>query len=276
MVPEVNREENNKLNGAFDCNCWFGTNYLDDNLSVSYEDIEKYIGFFIKKQKGSRIFLSHYFSLYYDPIKGDEMLADILRKSQDLSGTLIFPNYFISNREGFEKYLKGKYDSGFKIMRIYPGTHKYAIDPWAFDYFYSILNEYNFPVMINLEELDITGNKAIDWNILHSIAKKFQDMPIIIDGGNTKELMFNNYFFQLLGSTENIYLDTHNLLAFNQIEDISNKVDSNRLILGSYFPYYPYSLSLDRIKNARLPEKDINNILSGNIKKIIGNIKIGS
>jgi len=272
MVPE----ENNKLNGAFDCNCWFGTNYLDDNLSVSYEDIEKYIGFFIKKQKGSRIFLSHYFSLYYDPVKGDKMLADILRKSQDLSGTLIFPNYFISNSEGFEKYLKAKYVSGFRIMRIYPDTHKYAIDPWAFDYFYSILNEHNFPVMINLEELDITGNKAIDWNILHSIAKKFKDMPIIIDGGNTKELMFNNYFFQLLGSTENIYLDTHNLLAFNQIEDISNKVDSNRLILGSYFPYYPYSLSLDRIKNARLPEEDINNILSGNIKKIIGNIKIGS
>jgi hypothetical protein len=266
----------NKGSEIFDCNCWFGINYLNDDLSVNHKDLGRYINFLTEDQKVPRIFLSHYFSLFYDPLKGDDLLGDILSKNQDLSGIMVFPNFFISNKKEFEKYLTDKYDSGFRILRLYPGTHKYSIDLWAFDHFYSILNSCSYPVMINLEELDITGNKAIDWSILYHISKKFQKIPIIIDGGNTKELMFNNYFFQLLENTDNIYLDTHNLLAFNQIEELSNRFGSKRLIFGSYFPYYPYHLALDRITNSRLIEEDRASILSGNIKKMIRNIKIRS
>jgi len=128
--------------------------------------------------------------------------------------------------------------------------------------------------MISLDELDITGNKAIDWGILFKISNKFKNIPLIIDGGNSKELMFSGYFYQLLNAAENIYLETHNLLGLNQIEDLVDRFISSRLILGSYFPFYPLELSVERIRLARISGEDKSRILYGNLNEILRKIKI--
>ena len=263
-----------KYKEIYDCNAWFGVNYLNNELSVDNEDLGNYLNYLGKNVQNPKVLLSHYFSLFCDSVKGDYLLEEIVKKNKNLLGVLIFPNYFISREKDFEKYLIDKFQSGFKILRLYPKTHKYSIDIWAFEDIYSILNKFNFPVMINLEELDITGNKAIEWKTIYNISRKYPDLPLIIDGGNSKELMYNNYFFQLLGRSKNIYLETHNLLAFNQIEELSNKFSSSTLILGSYYPYYSYYLSFERIKYCRILEEEKLNILAGNIKKITENIKI--
>ncbi|MCL4386303.1 MAG: hypothetical protein M1326_08340, partial [Cyanobacteria bacterium] len=170
--------------------------------------------------------------------------------------------------------LKDKCSSTFRFCRLYPKTHKYLIDIWAFKKIYSLLNKYFFPVIINLDELDITGNKTFEWSLLFEITCKFPEIPIIIDGGNSKELMFNGFFYQLLGKTKNIYLETHNLLGFNQIEDLVEKFGSKKLVFGSYFPFYPQYLSCERILYARISEKDKINILSGNLRTVFNNIKL--
>ena len=257
-----------------DCNFWFGTNYLSRELSVDTGKLNSYLGYLRTNVKTPMIATSSYFSLYGDPIDGDNMLTDLLNSNQSLIGSLIFPNYFISRENDFKKYLKKKYDEKFKFCRLYPRTHKYLIDNWAFKKIYFFLNKYCFPTIINLDEIDVTGNKAINWQLISDISQQYPDIPIIIDGGNSKELMFGGYFYQLLGKSANIYLETHNLLGFNQIEDLAEKFGSKKLIFGSYFPFYPGYLSYERIKYARISKEDKDNILSGNIKTILNNIKL--
>ena len=264
----------NENNEVCDCNFWIGNNYLNSRLSVVEEQLKKYIQYFKTGKIKPIIIISNFFSLFYEPIEGDFQVESIIKDYEELGGSLFFPNQFVLNKNEFEKYLIQKYRSGFKFLRLLPKTHKYCIEPWAFSFFYSILENYRFPVMINLEELDITGNKAIEWKTLFKISNKFPELPIIIDGGNSKEMMFNNYFFQLLENSNNIFLETHNLLAFNQLEDIAGSFGSEKLIFGSYYPYYPYSLSLCRIRESRMSRSDKINILSANAGKIFGNIKI--
>jgi len=258
----------------YDCNFWIGNNYLSNQLSVTEKHLNEYIQFLKKAKIKPTIVISNFFSLFYDPIEGDSQLERIIKNNAELGGNLFFSNQFLLYKNEFEKYLVKKYEAGFKFLRLLPKTHKYSIEPWAFSIFYSILENYRFPVMVNLEELDITGNKTIEWKTLFEISKKFPDLPIIIDGGNSKEMVFNNYFFQLLENSNNIYLETHNLLAFGQLEYIANSFGSGKLIFGSYYPYYPYSLSFGRIRESKMPMVDKANILYKNAVKIFGDIKI--
>lgn len=262
------------INEIIDCNFWFGTNYLSQELSVDTVKINDYTGYLGTNTKTPTIAVSSYFSLYMDPIDGDNMLTDLINSNQSLVGSMIFPNYFISREQDFDKYLKKKYSEKFKFCRLYPKTHKYMIDDCVFGKIYFFLNKYRFPIIINLDEIDITGNKAINWQLISDISQQHPDIPLIIDGGNSKELMFNGYFYQLLEKSENIYLETHNLLGFNQIEDIVEKFGSKKLIFGSFYPFYPGYLSCERIKYARISRDDKDNILSGNIKTILNNIKL--
>ncbi len=264
----------NENNEIFDCNFWIGNNHLNNRLSIGKEQLNKYIHYLKTEKIKPNIIISNFFSLFYEPIEGDSQLERMIKDNEELYGCLFFPNQFVSNKNEFEKYLIQKSKSGFKILKLLPKTHKYCIEPWAFSFFYSILENHHFPIMINLEELDITGNKAIKWKTIFEISKGFPELPIIIDGGNSKEMMFNNYFFQLLENSNNIFLETHNLLAFGQLEEISGSFGSGRLIMGSYYPYYPCSLSLGRIRESNMSGEDKTNILYANAAKIFGNIDI--
>jgi len=272
-MGHISKSDNENIE-IFDCNFWIGNNYLNSRLSVAEEQLKEYINYLKTEKIKPIIIISNFFSLFYEPIEGDSRVESIIKDNAELGGSLFFPNQFISNKKEFEKYLMQKYRSGFKFLRLLPKTHKYCIEPWAFSFFYSILENYHFPVMINLEEMDITGNKAIEWKTLFEISNRFPELPIIIDGGNSKEMMFNNYFYQLLENSNNIYLETHNLLAFEQLENIAGSFGSGRLIFGSYYPYYPYSLSLGRIRESKMSREDKTNILYANAEKIFMDIKI--
>jgi uncharacterized protein len=258
--------------GIYDMNLWYGVHNTNSELSLNDEDLKKYISFLKDKSDDTVIFVSSRLSYNYDPVDGDNLLAQIIKKDERLAGVMIFPNYFISREDKFEDYLKERLKEGFKLIRFYK-AHKYEIRPWALNRIYAVLDRFNFPAVITLEDIDITGNKAIEWDLIYEIASKYKNMPVILDGGNSKEMMYSGYIFELLENCKNIFIETHNLLAFNQIEDIVEKFGSERLILGSYYPEYPYYLSLERIKFARISGEDRENICYLTLKNLVKKIR---
>jgi predicted TIM-barrel fold metal-dependent hydrolase len=257
-----------------DCNCFFGRNSMSPGLSISEENIIGYHEDLGTVSNNSTIILTNMLSVFYDPVEGDNRTAELIGRHSFTKGCLVFPNSFIGNEQDFEKYLAGRFKEGFRILRLYPRSHKYIIEPWAFKMVFKILEKFAFPVLISLDELDITGNKAVDWDIIYRIAGKYPRIPFILDGGNSKELMFTGYFYQLLDAAENVFLESHNLLGFNQVEDITNKLNPSRIVFGSNYPVYPELLAAKRLMFSRLNEEDRKNILSGNIDRIISNISL--
>lgn len=270
-IPGTDME---KIDRIIDCNCFFGINSISPGLSVTEENIITYHKDLGTISSRSTIILTNLLSVFYDPLEGDGRIAELIRRQNFLKGCLVFPNYFIGNEPDFEKYLAGRFQEGFRILRLYPKSHKYNIAPWAFKDIFKILTKFAFPVLISLDELDITGNKAIDWDIIYSISGEYPRIPIILDGGNSKELMFTGYFFQLLKASGNVFLESHNLLGFNQIEDIVKKTDSSKIMLGSNYPVYPELLAAKRVLFSRLSLEAKKNIIAGNIDRIISSINI--
>ena len=258
---------------VIDCNVWFGNDMFNNELNIQVNDLQAHASVLGKKVKEVMVFLTNFYSLKYDPIEGDLETENILRSGNGkFAGNLVFPGSFIYRKNSFEKYLKEKFKSGFKILRFFPKYHKYSIDCWACRYFFEVLNEHSFPVMINIEELDVTGNKEIRWETFYEIASNFKNIPLIIEGGNSKEMMFTGYLSQLMQECENIFLTAHNLLAFDQIEYICERFSSSRLLFDSYFPFYQESMVFGRIKDARVSSADKRKILGENLLKISKNI----
>jgi len=141
-----------------------------------------------------------------------------------------------------------------------------------FHKFYKVLNDIKFPIIINIDEMDITANKNIEWHKIADIANSYSEIPIILDGGDSKELMYNSYLLSLLDNFSNIYIETHNLLGFNQVEDLAVFKGAQRLIFGSYWPFMERNISVSRILNSGLESLGKQEIAAGNIQRIIKEI----
>ena len=264
-----------------DTNFWIGENNLSKKHSVEESSL---LDILIQRKREHGITgtaVTHFNSFFYYPSSGNDLLAGIIQeinagRESDLSicGVMLLEQEYLSNPFEFEKKLLDRIREGFKLLRLVPKSHKYPYDLRLLKGIYEILENYSFPVMISLDELDITGDKQIEWGNILEIANKYENIPMIVDGGNSKELMFNSYFFLLLKNSSNIYLNTHNLFGINQIEDIVDIAGSERLIFDSYFPFYEPALSVERIREASLSEEDKKNIAMDNIERLFRNIKI--
>ncbi len=277
MSNDINNDSIGSIK-FYDINFWIGENLFSERLTVNDNNLKE-----ILKERKNRFNIigtavTHFISLFYYPKVGNDILSNLLptvnREISDVNGALIMEQDYFAYPGNFEEGLRKRYKQGFRLLRLFPKSHKYPFSRRCFSKFYEVLNYYNFPVMISLDEIDITGNKNIEWDKILEIAETYRNMPIIIDGDKSKELMYNSYLLALLKNSSNIYLNTHNLFAVNQIEDLSKIVSSKRLVFDSYFPYYSTNLSLERLLNSSLDVIDKENIASLNIKKIFRDIKM--
>lgn len=272
--------EINNLN-FFDINFWVGENNFQDKFSTGEEEIPNLLSNINKKYGISNTIISHFLCLSYSPKVGNDLLSLILNSlnkeeifNDNVYGAMLLEHEVIYSNNSFENFLITRFKQGFRILRLFPKSHKYPYEKNLLKKYYKVCDYYHFPIMINLEEIDVTGDKFIDWNELSKIAESFENMPIIIDGGNAKALQYNSYFSLLLQNSQSIYLTTHNLYSFNQIEDLISISSAKRLIFDSYYPFNEIFVSTQRIVNSGLSEIDKSDIAFNNINRIIKDIAI--
>ncbi len=274
MRPTIDLETGTKF---YDINFWIGENNYSEKLTIPDNSLKKLLSDRKKNFNITGNLITHHISFFYYPRVGNDILTNTIADEDlneyELSGAMAMEQDYFSEPAGFEKGLKSRYQQGFRILRLFPRTHKYPFENGGFGKFYRVLNSHRFPVMISLDEIDITGNKNIEWERVLEIAARFTNIPFILDGGTSKELMFNSYLFSLLGSSENIYLTTHNLLAMDQLEDLVGAGGEKRLLFDSNFPYLETHLSVGRIVSSGLSLENKSRIAGLNIKDLFKGIE---
>ena len=182
----------------YDINFWIGENHLSKKFSIPDTTLDKILEKRKDKFNITGTLITHFISYFYYPRIGNDIVSGILSNNNTmelgLDGMMVMEQDYFHEPESFEKGLLSRYKQGFKVLRLFPGSHKYPFEVIAFGRFYEILNHYSFPVMISLDEIDTTGNKNIEWEKILEISGKYKDIPIIIDGGASKELMYNSFY----------------------------------------------------------------------------------
>jgi len=173
----------------------------------------------------------------------------------------------------FEKYVKKAFAEGVRIFRFFPKHHLYYINDYYMKKIFALFSRMKFPIMLDLKELDITGNKYFDIGVLERILDENSEMPIILET-SLKQCMFNRFYFPLLENFKNLYLEVSGMILIDQIEGYVEKFGSKRLIFGTNYPDLATQLSLNRIILSEMNDLDKRNIAFNNIDNILKGIKI--
>ncbi len=262
----------------FDISLWFGNNKIPDCYSTSIENVKALLSERNKSFKISNTVLSSFLSIYSSPEKGNEETYKLI-KNYELNklgafGTLFMEkNFFIEPLE-FGKWIEKMYTGGFRLFRLMPQTQKYPYDPDLFSQFYEVLNFYCFPVIISIDEMNMSNENYKNWTGIIEITDSYENIPIIIDGGLKANPEIDNYLFSILNNTDNVFIEIHNLASPELLENLVKCGGSKRLVYGSCFPYFDTQTSTSFLKESSLKIKDKLNISSGNIKKIFDEIAI--
>jgi hypothetical protein len=267
------------MTNFFDVNHWLGDSeyYLG---SSKYSDKEKYTSIKkiqqrLKDNDIKKIIITSKLALCYEWNVGNERLLDT-RLSDKIGGLyyglVLNPDVYF--RYDFKTYLKKVYKDNVRLFRIFPRSQLFYLNDYYMKRIYRVLSEKKFPVMLDLKQLDITGNKYFDIDVLEKVLKENPDMPFILET-TLKQCMFSRYYFPLLDQFDNLFLEVSSLLLYDQIEHYIEKFGSKRLIFGTNYPNLPIEINTGRILLSDMNEADKNNITYKNLDNIVGGIEIG-
>ncbi|MCE5330132.1 hypothetical protein LLG07_07370 [bacterium] len=256
----------------FDVNFWInGSFYSKEEREDSIAKIKK----IIEDNDISNLIVTNKLAFDYDWNIGNGKLlnSNLCREINSLYYSYILtPDAYFTY--DFEKYVKKAFTDGVRLFRFFPKHHLFYINDYYMKKIFRLLSENKFPVMIDLKELDITGNKYFEINILERILDENKEMPVILET-SLKQCMFDRYYFPLLEKFKNLYLEVSGMLLIDQIEGYVEKFGSKRLIFGTDYPYLAAELSANRILLSEMNKSDKENIAFNNIDNILRGIEIG-
>jgi predicted TIM-barrel fold metal-dependent hydrolase len=150
------------------------------------------------------------------------------------------------------------FSQGFRMFRLFPDEQDWPINYAPFPVILDSIEATGSPVMVGV------GRQG-DASALLGLAKGRRNAFILTNVAyeGVAEAAF------VMRQSENIFLETHSLVAPSAVALMVNEVGSERLLFGSGCPGASLAGALKKIQLSELPDPVKTGILSGNIKKIL-------
>lgn len=184
-----------------------------------------------------------------------ETLAECNGKEELLPAATIDPRGYF----GGLKHIPELISKGFRLFRFFPGEQGWPLDHAAFEDILDELEPTSVPVMINSGR---TGDASALAHIL---------------GGKRHPLILEGIVFETLAEAvsvmkkhDNIYVETHGLVAPGALRFLAEQVGADRIIFGSDCPRSSLAGALRCVQESGLSQQDSEKVLGGNIKRLIG------
>jgi len=255
----------------FDINCLVNRGIIENNIKEeSREDLLS----LLLKNNITKAVLTNSLSLSYDWNIGNNDLLSFKELGQNNSiyfGLVLTPDVY--HQFIFSDYMENAYKNKARLFRIFPKSHLFYLNDFYMRKIYNEMAGANFPLMLDLKELDITGNKYFAIDDLRILLRENKKLPVILET-SLKQCMFNRFYFPLMEEFENLYLEVSGMLLMDQIEHYVEKFGSERLIFGSNFPNTRLEVNTSRIESADIDERSKENIAGKNILRLLEKINL--
>jgi len=164
-----------------------------------------------------------------------------------------------------EAYIDAKIDERFVIARMFPKTLKHSMKPWQVGDMLTHLEARRLPLML--------WHNEVSWDLVEGLCQGYPELPIIVEGNDVKLLYHNRNYLALLKHCPNLYLETHNLVLYAEIDHLAGQIAPDRLLFGTYFPYNTPHPALFSILRARVPEAVKDQLAAGNLERLLAQIR---
>ena len=202
------------------------------------------------------------FSRRYDSYIANEEVLPLLKGHDNIYGAIVVtPDMFMVPGKG-EEYLKRMKDNRVIAAKMFPAAKYHSTKEYCIGRMCDALEKAGMPLIV--WHID-TGFDAID-----EICTNHPGLNVMLDSLDRKLLYHSRDYMSLLLKHKNFYLETHNLVLFDEYDVIDEVCGSGQLVYGSYSPYAEENFSIYPIYESQLTEEKKQGILAGNAEKLFG------
>jgi len=200
--------------------------------------------------------------IFYDYREGNEETLKMARKHPRIipAATIDLRRYF-----GKEKAVRKILEQGFKVLKLFPNLQDWPINYAPFYKLLEEINKFKIPLMITIITQPF-GSHHLGMITEISKATKSLKVPVIITS-------FDHFYYPevlaVMKENPDIYVETSLFNTPDSFEIFAAEVGEERLIFGSNAPLNYFASSLICLKNADIPEKQKEKILSKNIINLL-------
>ncbi len=244
----------------FDCNYWVSSEISKEELKI------------VKDANIKKTIITNRLSLQYDSMIGNDEMLQREREENIFYALILVPEiYFLLD---FKQYIKDAIEKGVRLFRFFPKSHLFNINDYYMEKIFDFFSSYALPVMLDLKQFDITGNKYFAIDDMERVIAKNPHMPVILET-SLKQCFFNRIFFPLLEKYENLYIETSDLLLMDQIENMVQRFGPKRFIFGTGFPTKEVRIGTERLLYSQMDDFSKSCISFNNLDHIVRSIAIG-
>ena len=241
----------------FDTAMWWCPEVED--AFVCYKDWDKQVADFHAAGLNAGLVTSRK-AATFNAEQGNEDVAKMVAAHPEIKGCIVVtPDMFLYPGKG-EAYLKEMHKRGVVAARMYPGGYYHSSQEWCIGPMMTALENEGLPLLVS--HID-TG-----WDAMARICDAHPRLNVVVESQDRKLLYHARDYLSLLKRFPNFYVETHNLVLFNEYENIYDLVGDGQLLYGSYFPYAEPNFSIYPIFTAKIPDSAKQAIYAGNAKRI--------
>ncbi|HRX42630.1 MAG TPA: amidohydrolase family protein [Clostridia bacterium] len=246
----------------FDCNCSIGRTNIThpgsfDSPEVLLEKMSEY-GI-------SDALVYHAVARDHFPAEGNPLIDDISAKYENIHPAWVilphhtgeFPNPAVLVNE-MKKH-------NVRAVRIFPSPqrHNYSLKKYSAGSLLDMLEADRIPLFVDVDE--------IGWTNIDALLNDYRNLPVVLCNTGYRA---DRYIYPLMKTYENLYVETSRLLSHLGIEALAKAVGTDRILFGTSMPLFTGSGAVYYIKKLMLPEKDKARIASGNLERLLSEVRL--
>lgn len=254
---------NRKIDLKFwDVNLWTGPEI--EPSFISSENVQQTIDLAAKHYLCGGI-ISHSAGFQYDDEYGNELLLEQINLNPFWAGVTLTPERFFDVNEG-KQYLAKLIARGARLARVFPKSGNFDFKSWNLQNMIKVLCDFRLPLMI--------WQTQVSWDEINLICSAHPDLKLILEGNPQKIMYHNRRFYSLMAEHKNLFIETHNVIGFLAVEDMVKRLGADRLIFGSYMPYWDPDATLMAITHGRISDSEKTLIAHKNLEKLINSVVV--
>ena len=150
-----------------------------------------------------------------------------------------------------------------KALRTYPVKNRYFLDRITMGELLDALVERKIPLFLSPQD---------GWQYIFDVLKEFSELTVVLS--NYGLWGSDRFFFPLIRSYKNVYIDTSDYQVINGIDKFCGKFGDERLLFGSNFPMDYFGGPITALMSSGLSQESLERIASGNLERILSEVRL--
>ena len=200
----------------------------------------------------------------YDPVVGNGVLMKQIEGFDRLEPCWVAPAPDARGILNVAEYIATAVQAGVRAIRVYnsPMTYNFPLNEWMTGDLLAAMNDHHMPLFI--EALDSP------WAEIREVCLRYTKIAVVSVRPKYRE---NRWLYAFMDELANFYVTFSWLAVHRVIEDVCSRFGPERLIFSTDLPEYSPAIPIGMLMYARVTDSDKNLIASGNLERLLGDVR---